>query len=83
MSMSNETSDTVTNLYIESLRDKNMDFNKCISLYGDNTNFGGLLHQGKNNVSEKLKNAVNKHLEGIGCPAHILHNCMQAAADVL
>lgn len=31
----------------------------------------------------RLKTSLNENLEGVGCPAHVLHNTMQTAADVL
>ena len=48
-----------------------------------NANFGGLHRRGKNNVFTKLRDQANMKMEGIGCPAHILHNTMQTSADIL
>ena len=52
-------------------------FEKCVSFTGDNcnTNFGGLARRKDNNVFSRLKNDV-PNLVGIGCPAHILNNCL-------
>jgi hypothetical protein len=38
---------------------------------------------GKNNTFTKLKAHLGNDIEGIGCPAHILHNTIQTAADQL
>jgi hypothetical protein len=60
-------------------------FSKCIAFGGDNANvnFGGLGRLGKNNTFTKLKAHLGNDIEGIGCPAHILHNTIQTAADQL
>ena len=52
-------------------------FEKCVSFTGDNcnTNFGGLARRKGHNVFSRLKNDV-PNLVGIGCPAHILNNCL-------
>lgn len=59
--------------------------NKIAALCADNTNtnFGGCKRQGKNNVWRKLENILQRELVGIGCGAHILHNCLQTAVDCL
>lgn len=58
---------------------------KCISLTADNANvnFGGIHRQAGRNVLTNLKNKLNKEIVGIGCSAHILHNCIQHGTDVL
>jgi hypothetical protein len=38
---------------------------------------------GTNNIFHKLKVEIGKDIEGIGCPAHILHNTVSTAADRL
>lgn len=85
ISLPNETSNTIADFCKESLQKADINFKKCIAFCGDNanTNFGGRLRRGKNNVFAKLKISMNENLEGIGCPAHVLHNTMQTAADVL
>lgn len=30
-----------------------------------------------------MKNELGREINGIGCGAHIVHNCMQTAVDVL
>ena len=52
-------------------------FDKCISFTGDNcnTNFGGIHRKRGNNVFTHLKSEVPA-LVGVGCPAHILNNCL-------
>ena len=58
---------------------------KCVAFGGDNTNtnFGGRLRKGTNNVFSKFKESMNESMEGVGCPAHILHNAAHTAASVL
>lgn len=48
-----------------------------------NTNFGGMKRKGKNNVLYKLEKKLNRKVIGVGCAAHIVHNAVQTAADVL
>ena len=52
-------------------------FDKCISFTGNNcnTNFGGICRRRGNNVFIYLKSEV-PGLVGVGCPAHILNNCL-------
>ena len=53
-------------------------FEKCVSFTGDNcnANFGGLTRPKDNNVFSRLKNDLPT-LVGVGCPAHILNNCLR------
>ena len=80
-----ETSDVVVNFCIQVLKDLKIDIKKCIGFGGDNANvnFGGQRRRGINNVYNKLKVEIGADIEGIGCPAHILHNTLQTAADQL
>ena len=80
-----ETSDVVVNFCIQVLKDLKIDIKKCIGFDGDNANvnFGGQRRRGINNVYNKLKVEIGADIEGIGCPAHILHNTLQTAADQL
>lgn len=48
-----------------------------------NTNFGGMLRKGKNNVFLKLKQTLNRNILGMGCCAHIIRNSIQYASDCL
>lgn len=61
---------------------------KCFAFAGDNANvnFGGINRKdGKNgkNVFSQLKVMLKKPLVGLGCPAHVLHNCIQHGADLM
>ncbi|KAL4127157.1 hypothetical protein QTP88_011355 [Uroleucon formosanum] len=78
----NETSDTVSELLLESLNKNNIK-SKCVAFVGDNTNtnFGGINCKSGQNIFSKLKSSVNKNLLGIGCPAHILHNAIHHGVD--
>ena len=75
-STTNETFLTIANEVKETLTKMDL-FEKCVSFTGDNcnTNFGGLARRKGNNVFSRLKNDV-PNLVGIGCPAHILNNCL-------
>ena len=59
--------------------------NKLSSYCADNanTNFGGVNRQGRENDFFKLKENVNKSIGGVGCAAHIVHNTIQTACDLL
>ena len=84
-SLPNETSETISNFCRESLIELGLDVKKCVAFGGDNTNtnFGGRLRKGTNNVFLKVKESMNDSMEGVGCPAHILHNAAHTAANVL
>lgn len=75
------TSDIVSNYCIETLQHNNNNLEKCVAFSGDNANvnFGGRERRGKNNIFTKLKTAIGTDIEGIGCPAHVLHNTMQTS----
>lgn len=78
----NEKAETITDL-IEEVLDKNNLTEKLSTYVADNApiNFGGLNRQGSNNVLALLKERVNSNVIGVGCPAHILHNCAQHGLD--
>ena len=59
--------------------------NKIVALCADNTNtnFDGCRRLGKNNVWRKLEAELERKIIGIGCGAHIIHNCLQCAVDCL
>lgn len=82
----NETADIISGCVKDSL-DKHHLFQKCIAFAGDNcnTNFGGLRRGAKGrNVFGKLKKMKSGGtLVGIGCPAHVLNNCVQHGVDTL
>ena len=66
----------IANEVKETLKKRRL-FDKCISFTGDNcnTNFGGIRRRRRNNVFTHLKSEV-PGLVGVGCPAHILKNCL-------
>ena len=59
--------------------------NSIVALCADNTNtnFGGCRGLGKNNVWRKLEAELEREIIGIGCGAHIIHNCLPCAVDRL
>ena len=75
-SIGNETFSTIANEVKETLTKMGL-FEKYVSFTGDNcnTNFGGLTRLKGNNVFSRLKNDLPT-LVGVGCPAHILNNCL-------
>ena len=83
-SLPGETSETTATFLSECLENTNLK-EKTIALCADNTNcnFGGVSRKGVNNVFTKLKGNLGYNLLGFGCSAHIIHNTIQMAADVL
>lgn len=78
-----ETSKIIADLILSSAN-KNKIGNKIIAYSADNcaTNFGSADRSGENNVFFRLKQ-LNKNLIGVGCGAHIIHNALKWACDVL
>jgi hypothetical protein len=56
---------------------------KIIALSGDNTNtnFGGILKRGKNNLFTYLNGYVENSIIKIGCLEHILNNAIQSTSN--
>ncbi|XP_060835436.1 uncharacterized protein LOC132929545 [Rhopalosiphum padi] len=79
-----ETANILSTYIIESLKKHKLS-DKIVAFSGDNcnTNFGGVLRKGSNNVFSILNNNLKTNIFGVGCAAHILHNAMQSSADVL
>lgn len=46
-------------------------------------NFGGLGRNVGNNVISHLNQSLEREIVGAGCPAHILHNAICHATDLL
>lgn len=80
----NETSETIS-AYIKSTLEKYKFSSKCIAFSGDNTNtnFGGINRKTGKNIFSNLKVSLERNIVAIGCPAHILHNCVQHGTDGL
>uniref|UniRef100_A0A674CR22 DUF4371 domain-containing protein n=1 Tax=Salmo trutta TaxID=8032 RepID=A0A674CR22_SALTR len=66
----------IQNVYLE---------NKVVAFSADNTNtnFGGLNRLGRVNVHTKVKNALQREVIGLGCPAHTIHNTARTALDMI
>jgi hypothetical protein len=49
---------------------------KLVCYIADNTNsnFGGVKRKGEENVFRKFQSDLDRHILGIGCSAHIVHN---------
>ncbi|CAI6370838.1 unnamed protein product [Macrosiphum euphorbiae] len=79
-----ETAVQLTNYVCELLKTWKIE-KKIIALSADNTNtnFGGVLRRGKNNLFTHLNGNVENYIIGIGCSAHILNNSIQSASDTL
>ena len=82
----NKTADTIAQHLKETL-EKNGLLEKCISFTGDNCNtmFRGLQPKEEGgNVFAMLKKLLQKKtLIGVGCPAHILNNCVHHGTDTM
>lgn len=82
--LANETSMTIANHLLTTL-EKYYLKEKCVSFTGDNANvnFGGAARNVGNNVITHLNNNFDQEIVGVGCPAHILHNAIRHATDLL
>ena len=79
----NETADTIAG-YVKETLEKSGLSEKCVAFTGDNCNtmFGGLRrNELGNNVFAKLKKTLSASLIGVGCPAHVLNNCIHYGAE--
>ena len=83
-SLPGETAEILSN-YLVSVLEQNELKEKVVGFCADNcnTNFGGVKRRGQNNVFFKVKEKIERDLTGIGCAAHIVHNCLQHAVDTL
>ncbi|GBM60523.1 hypothetical protein AVEN_260008-1 [Araneus ventricosus] len=83
-SVASEISEILTNHLCSVLLQNDLN-NKVVGFCGDNcnTNFGGVKRAGQKNVFHRLKNSLGREINGIGCGAHIVHNCVQTAVDSL
>jgi hypothetical protein len=79
----NETADTIAAYVSQSPTKLGLLF-KYVASGADNYNtmFGGVRTGGKKNAFVNLKN-FNPALMGIGCPAHLLSDCIQHGTDAL
>ena len=84
VSLPGETTDLQCDVLKEVIQKFNLG-NKIVALCADNTNtnFGGCRRLGKTNVWRKLEAELEREIIGIGCGAHIIHNCLQCAVDCL
>ena len=80
--ISGETADIMSAQIMKAIGSYELD-TKFVGLLADNTNtnFGGLLWRGTENVITKIKSELNRNIIGLGCNAHIIHNCAKAAFD--
>ena len=77
-----ETADTIAE-YVQDTLEKSELSKKVVAFTGDNSNtiFEGLRrNEHGNNVFAKLKKTLNISLIGVGCPAHVLNNCIHHGA---
>ena len=83
-SLTGETAELLTETLVNAIHDDGLNFESLTAFCADNTNtnFGGVARGGIKNVFAKLKEHKSD-LIGIGCFAHILHNCASSAADNL
>ncbi|KAL0901818.1 hypothetical protein ABMA27_006985 [Loxostege sticticalis] len=79
-----ETAEMIYVSLMETLEKHNLK-DKVIGFCADNanTNFGGVERSGQCNVFRKLQEGLGRQIVGVGCAAHIAHNAIQTAADLL
>lgn len=82
-SLTNEKSDTITDLILKSLNDFELN-EKCIAFGADNTNtnFGSVARNPGENIYTKLQSALERLIAGIGCGDHILNNSLHHALEL-
>ena len=75
----------ILNEYLVLFLEKNELKEKFVEFCTDNCNinFGGVKRRGQNIVFFKAKKNIRRDLTGIGCAAHVVHNCLQHAVDNL
>ncbi|GBN79137.1 hypothetical protein AVEN_267869-1 [Araneus ventricosus] len=81
-SVAGEASEILTNHLCSVLLQNDLN-NKLVGFCGDNcnTNYDGMKRAGQK--KNRLKNSLGQEINGIGCGAHIVHNCVQTAVDSL
>lgn len=79
-----ETSDIISNSVVQIISKHNLT-EKLVGFCADNanTNFGGVSRKGVSNVFFKLQESLGRKIVGVGCSAHIAHNAVQTACDLL
>ena len=84
VSLPGETSELIFTSLLETLEKDNL-ASKLVGFCADNanTNFGGLKRKGTNNIFAKLEKKFKRKIIGVGCAAHIIHNAIQTACDLL
>lgn len=84
VSLPGETSELISESIMTIIANTHLS-DKIVGFCADNanTNFGGLSRSGKNNVFSRLDSNLKQSLVGVGCSAHIIHNAIQTAADLL
>lgn len=77
-----ETADILSHASLEIVKRFGIE-NKIVGISGDNTNtnFGGLKRKGKNNVFTKVREQLERKILGLGCIAHMIHNCAHLAIN--
>lgn len=82
-SQKGETSEIIASLIRTTVEKKKL-VEKMVGFCGDNcaTNFGSQYRGGRNNVYYRLKH-WRPSLVGVGCAAHIVHNSIKSACDMM
>jgi hypothetical protein len=76
-SVEGETSDIIVSAIANSVKRFNIeDKITYFCRNNSNKNFGGAQRRGKSNVLTKLRNPWSRNVLGIGCGAHMIHNCV-------
>jgi hypothetical protein len=79
-----ETAEILSQSALQVIRKLGLE-NKVTAISGDNTNtnFGGLKRNGTNNVFCKIKDDLNRGVIGLGCAAHMIHNCAHSSINTI
>jgi hypothetical protein len=79
-----ETAEILSQSALQAIRKLGLE-NEVIAVSGDNTNanFGGLIWKGTNNVFCKIKEDLNRGVIGLGCVAHMIHNCAHSSINTI
>ena len=79
-----ETSDILAEYIMSAVQAHHLQL-KLLGFVADktNTNFGGAERRGKKNVFKKVTENIGRNLVGVGCGAHIVHNSVKTAYDML
>jgi hypothetical protein len=82
--VSGESAEILTQYLLQCVKKYKLD-EKLVCYTADNTNsnFGCVKRKEEENAFRKVQNDLDRHILGVGCSAHIVHNSVQTACDSL